>query len=39
MFSNDWLEVPVTGQTAIILFYIMVVAFYSVLIGSEQEAR
>jgi hypothetical protein len=39
MFSNDWLETPVTGQTAIILFYIMVVVFYSVLIGSEQEAR
>jgi hypothetical protein len=39
MTTNDWLEVPVTGQTAIILFYIMVVVFYGVLIGSEQEAR
>ena len=39
MFSNDWLEAPVTGQTAIVLFYIMVITFYAVLIGSEQEAR
>jgi len=29
----------VHGQTAIILFYIMVVVFYTVLIGSEQEAH
>ena len=39
MTTNDWLEVPLTGQTAIILFYIMVVVFYGVLIGSEQEAH
>jgi hypothetical protein len=39
MFSNDWLETPVTGQTAIVLFYLMVVVFYGVLIGSEQEAH
>jgi hypothetical protein len=39
MFSNDWLETPVTGQTAIVLFYLMVVVVYGVLIGSEQEAR
>lgn len=39
MYSTDWLETPVTGQTAIVLFYLMVVVFYAVLIGSEQEAR
>jgi hypothetical protein len=39
MTTNDWLEVPLTGQTAIILFYIMVVVFYGVLVGSEQEAH
>lgn len=35
---NDFLEMPVQGHTAIVLFYIMVVVFYGVLVGSEQPA-